>query len=64
MREHIKSWKCITQTDDKKEDILIIILYLAESIRETHPELESNLKSVDGTITLHFINVVCVLNMY
>lgn len=47
-----KVMEMYAQTGDKKEDILIRILDLAESesIKGTHPELESSLKAVDGTI--------------
>lgn len=47
-----KVMEMYARTGDKKEDILIRILELAESesIKGTHPELESSLKSVDGTI--------------
>ena len=40
------------QDGDKKEDILLRILALAESesVKGTHPELEGSLRAVDGTI--------------
>lgn len=40
------------QDGDKKEDILLRILDLAESesVKGTHPELEGSLRAVDGTI--------------
>ena len=42
-----------TQEGDKKEDILLRIISIAEkeSIRGTHPALEGSLKAVDSTIS-------------
>lgn len=47
-----KIMEMYARTGDKKEDILLRILDLAESesIKGTHPELEGSLKAVDSTI--------------
>lgn len=48
-----KIMELYAQPGDKKEDILIRILEIAESesVRGTHPELEHNLRAIDTTIT-------------
>lgn len=48
-----KVMEMYAQSGDKKEDILLRILDLAESesIKGTHPELEDSLKAVDSTIS-------------